>query len=144
MSTRCRCTQTSSHPYLPGMQVLHLPSHMLGHLKEHGFKNIDKITFTAACECWGIIQLPEHVLHPSPRGAPVEILKTYQEYACAVDPTGCSFACISENWMKQYVRNNHTSHPALMTSCYQSKRSCTDPLLSVTQKIHRGAASSLQ
>jgi len=97
-----------------------IPSHMPGHLKEHGFKNIDKIAFTAACERWGIIQLPERVLHPSPRGAPVEILKTYQGYACAVDPTGCSFACTSENWMKQHVRNDHTSHPALMTSCYRS------------------------
>jgi len=95
------------------------PRDLRGHLKEHGIKVADKAAFLDACQRWGIHEQHSDVVYPAPRGPPVEVLTCYTGFACAVDPTGCAFACCSKQWMEKHVRG-HPEHPVLLSSGYRA------------------------
>ena len=94
-----------------------LPDDMPGHLKEHGFKVLDRAGFLTACARWHLHGNYSDVLHPAPRGPPVEVLTRYTGYACAVDPVHCAYACRSKEWMEKQ-RRLHKELPAIPSSRY--------------------------
>lgn len=79
----------------------------------------DKIALLEACVRCGLHAKYSDVVHPGPRGPPVELLPVEKGYACAVDPASCAFACRSVEWMEKHVRD-HPQHDAHLTNCYRS------------------------
>jgi hypothetical protein len=96
-----------------------LPKDAPGHASDHDLKVEDKPAFMRACEQWKIHQTLAGVVHPNPRGPPVEGLAMDKGFACAMEPAGCAFACRSHEWMEKHVRA-HPEHDPLLSNCYRS------------------------
>jgi hypothetical protein len=61
------------------------------------------------------------VIHPSPRGPPVEgLAEPVEGYACSVDRANCDYCCTSLRRMETHVRT-HLGRPLNMVDCYHSK-----------------------
>jgi hypothetical protein len=58
------------------------------------------------------------VLHPSPRGPPVEGIAEVKGWACSVDPVLCAYCCCNLKGMETHVRT-HPNHPPDMKNCYR-------------------------
>lgn len=59
-----------------------------------------------------------YVLHPSPRGPPVEGVAEAKGWACSVDPTLCAYCCCNLKGMENHVRT-HSIRPPNMKNCYR-------------------------
>lgn len=99
-----------------------LPKDGPGHChSEHGLKVENRDEFMEACTRWGVHQTYIDVLHPSPRGPPVELIPMEKGYACSVDPRSCAFACCSREWMEKHVGLQHPDHDSFISNCYRSQ-----------------------
>jgi len=58
------------------------------------------------------------VIHPSPRGPPVEGVKKAKGWACSMDPALCAYCCCNLKGMENHVRT-HPNHPPHMKNCYR-------------------------
>lgn len=60
------------------------------------------------------------VVHPAPRACPVECIVIHSGgFACAVAPTSCAFASLSEKWMKTHLREHPDRNPNT-SLCYRT------------------------
>jgi hypothetical protein len=91
-----------------------IPNDVAGHARNcqsFDSKSINMQEFDDLCDSLLIHMDTQSVVHPSPRGPPVEGIKPPElGWACTVDPAHCAYCCCSLKGMQNHVRS-HTTRP---------------------------------
>lgn len=93
---------------------------MPGHLRNDHAVSVPLGDFRAACASLAVHPDYSAVLHPYPRGPPVQHIRQTTGFACAADPEKCGFCCRSKEWMVRHVTTLHPKQVHRMSERYRS------------------------